>query len=220
MVQMANYVFPDYYANTAAQSASTFAMLIGMIISAALAKPLVGLFGKSEISAISSVIAAAVCIALFFIRPENVWVYVFFNLFAWLGLGVFTMVSWAIITDVIDYSEIKNGVREDGSIYALYSFARKLGQAAAAGLTGLLLSLIGYEKVDGVPLSSSVKAGMLHVENIYFVSKKSSGVFFTFSFEYTASSTPSEDIISFEKTLLTFFSSFPIIVPIISSPLL
>ena len=54
------------------------------------------------------------------------------------------MVSWALITDVIDYSELKNGVREDGSVYALYSFARKLGQAVAAGLTGFLLDFIGY----------------------------------------------------------------------------
>ena len=54
------------------------------------------------------------------------------------------MVSWALITDVIDQSEIASGVREDGSIYALYSFARKLGQAAAAGLTGWLLTMIGY----------------------------------------------------------------------------
>ncbi len=164
--QMANYVYPDYYADTAAQSASTFAMLIGMIIAAVLAKPLVGLFGKSEISAISSVIAAGVCVALYFIRPENVWVYVFFNFFAWLGLGVFTMVSWAIITDVIDYSEIKNGVREDGSIYALYSFARKLGQAAAAGLSGLLLTIIGYEKIEGIPVSDSVKEGIFNISTI------------------------------------------------------
>ena len=54
------------------------------------------------------------------------------------------MVNWALITDVIDYSELKNGVREDGSVYALYSFARKIGQAAASGLTGAFLSLIGY----------------------------------------------------------------------------
>lgn len=164
--QMANYVYPDYYANTSAQSASTFAMLIGMIIAATLAKPLVGKFGKSEISAVSSVIAALVCILLFFIRPTSVWVYVFFNFFAWLGLGVFTMVSWAIITDVIDYSEIKNGIREDGSIYALYSFARKLGQAAAAGLTGLLLTFIGYEKTEGVPLSAAVKDGIFNISTI------------------------------------------------------
>ena len=164
--QMANYVYPDYYANTSAQSASTFAMLIGMVISASLAKPLVGKFGKAEIGAASSVIAAAVCIALFFIRPQSVWMYVFFNFFAWLGLGVFTMVSWAIITDVIDYSEIKNGVREDGSIYALYSFSRKLGQAAAAGLTGFLLSFIGYEKIDGAPVSDAVKRGIFDISTI------------------------------------------------------
>ena len=54
--------------------------------------------------------------------------------------------SWALITDVIDYSELKNGIREDGSVYALYSFARKLGQAAAAGVSGFLLTLIGYSQ--------------------------------------------------------------------------
>ena len=54
------------------------------------------------------------------------------------------MVCWALITDVIDATELQNGVREDGSIYALYSFARKLGQAASSGLTGGLLTLIGY----------------------------------------------------------------------------
>ena len=164
--QMANYVYPDYYSNTTAQSISTFAMLFGMLISAALAKPLVGKFGKAEISAVSSIIAAAISLLLFFIRPESVWVYVGLNFFAWLGLGVFTMVSWAIISDVIDYSEIKNGIREDGSIYALYSFSRKLGQAAAAGLTGFLLSFIGYEKIAGVPLPDSVKEGIFNLSTI------------------------------------------------------
>ena len=61
-------------------------------------------------------------------------------------MGVFSMVSWALITDVIDDAELRNGVREDGSVYALYSFARKLGQAAAAGLSGALLTAIGYSQ--------------------------------------------------------------------------
>ena len=142
------------------------AMLVGMLISAALAKPLVGKFGKAETCAASSIIAAILSIILFFLRPESVWVYVGFNFFAWLGLGVFTMVSWAIITDVIDYSEIKNGIREDGTIYALYSFARKLGQAAAAGLSGLLLSLIGYQKVEGVPPSEKTLNGIFDISTI------------------------------------------------------
>ena len=53
-------------------------------------------------------------------------------------------IVWAMITDVIDDSEVKNGVREDGTIYSVYSFARKLGQAFSAGLIGALLSMIGY----------------------------------------------------------------------------
>ena len=57
-------------------------------------------------------------------------------------------------------------MREDGSIYALYSFARKLGQAAAAGLSGLLLSLIGYGKVEGAPLTDSVREGIFDISTL------------------------------------------------------
>ena len=141
---MANYVYPNYYGSPGAQSVSTFAMMFGMIFAAAVAKPLARKFGKAEISVVSNGLAGGISLLLFFIRPSSVWVYVGLSFISWIGLGVFAMVSWALITDVIDYSEIKNGVREDGSIYALYSFARKLGQAASAGLTGLLLTLVGY----------------------------------------------------------------------------
>ncbi|MBE6531901.1 MAG: MFS transporter [Ruminococcaceae bacterium] len=164
--QMANYVFPDYYANTGAQSASTIAMMLGMVVAAVLARPLAERFGKAEISVVSNLLAAVICLVLFFLRPSSVWVYVGVNVFSWLGLGVFAMVSWALITDVIDYSEIKNGIREDGSIYALYSFARKMGQAAAAGLTGFFLTIIGYEKLEGLPLPDSVKNGIFDISTL------------------------------------------------------
>lgn len=144
MQSMANYVFPNYYGSPEAQIVSTFMMVIGMIGAAAVAKPLANRFGKAEISVASNLVAVVVCILLFFLRPESVWIYVVIQAISWFGLGIFTMVSWALITDVIDYAELKNGIREDGSVYALYSFARKLGQAAAAGLTGFLLDFIGY----------------------------------------------------------------------------
>jgi len=143
---MSGYVFPNFYKSAAAQSASTVVMMAGMIIAAAVAKPLTRKFGKAEISVVSNLLAGAISLILYFIRPENVWVYIAFQGISWVGLGIFSMVNWALITDVIDYSELKNGVREDGSVYALYSFARKLGQAAASGLTGALLSMIGYSQ--------------------------------------------------------------------------
>ena len=144
MQNMGGYIYPDYYNNAGAQSASTLAMMGAMILSAAVARPLSSRFGKAEIAAASNLFAGLVSAVTFVLRPGSVWVFVFLQTLGWLGLGLFTMVSWALITDVIDESEIRNGVREDGSIYAIYSFARKLGQAMAAGVTGWLLTSIGY----------------------------------------------------------------------------
>lgn len=162
--QMANYVFPNYYGNAKAQSLSMVVMGGGMIVAAVIAKPLANKIGKAEMSVAANVIAGAVCIILYFLRPQNVWVYVAFQFVSWFGLGVFSMVTWALITDVIDYSEIKNGIREDGSVYALYSFARKLGQAASAGLTGALLSLIGYSQ--STAFTDKVKEGIFDISTL------------------------------------------------------
>ena len=144
MQNMGGYIFPDYYNTASAQSVSTIVMLVSMFIAAAAARPLAARFGKAEVSAVSNAFAAGVSLLTYFLRPKSVWVFVALQSLGWLGLGLFTMVSWALITDVIDDAQIKSGVREDGSIYALYSFARKLGQAAAAGTTGWLLTAIGY----------------------------------------------------------------------------
>jgi len=146
MQQMINYVFPNFYGNAGMQTVATITMSLGMAVAAVIAKPLAGRFGKAEISGVSNIIAGIGSLLLFFLRPRNVWVYIGFQTASWIGLGVFSMVSWALITDVIDYSEIKNGIREDGTVYALYSFARKLGQAASSGLSGGLLTLIGYSE--------------------------------------------------------------------------
>ena len=161
---MANYVFPIYYGNTTAQSVSMVVMLAGSLLIAAIAKPVSLRFGKAEVAVVSSFIAAAVCLLLYIVRPQNVWVYVLLQGACWMSLGVFSMISWALITDVIDYSEIKNGIREDGSVYALYSFARKLGQAGAAGLVGALLTGIGYSESVTVP--EEVREGLFNISTL------------------------------------------------------
>ncbi len=164
MQSMANYVYPNFYRNSDAQAASTVLMMAGMLIAAAVAKPLAKKFGKAEVSIASNLSATVVCVLLFILRPENVWVYVGLQTLCWLGLGIFSMVSWALITDVIDYSELRNGIREDGSVYALYSFARKLGQAASAGLSGALLTLVGYSQATA--FEDSVVNGIFDIATL------------------------------------------------------
>ena len=131
------------------------------ILAAVFAKPLANKFGKAEIGAASALVSATVNILLLVIRPANVWVYSGFQAINWVGIGMYSVVSWALITDVIDATELKNGVREDGAVYALYSWARKLGQAASAGLTGILLSMIGYSETTA--FDPAVKDGIYNV---------------------------------------------------------
>ena len=161
---MANYIYPNFYKNTTAQSVATLIGMAGMFLAAAVAKPLANRYGKAEVSVVSNLAAAAVCIILLILRPANVWVYVVFQMMIYFGMGIFTMVSWALITDVIDYSELKNGIREDGTVYALYSFARKLGQAASAGLSGWLLSLVGYTQASA--FDADVVSGIFTIANL------------------------------------------------------
>ena len=145
MSTMSGYVYPNYYGSAAAQSvAGLVGNLVILIICAPLAVKLSTKFGKKELATVACLVSAVVYVACLIVRPENPFVYVGFSAVAYLGIGFFNTVIWAMITDVIDDSEVKTGVREDGTIYSVYSFARKVGQALASGLTGILLSLIGY----------------------------------------------------------------------------
>lgn len=145
MQGMSAYVFPNVYRSTQAQSAvSLLSNVAILIICAPLASKLAAKFGKKELSTVSCIFGAACYAVCLIVHPDNVWVYVAFYVLSFIGIGFFNTVIWAMITDVIDDAEVKNGIREDGTIYAVYSFARKLGQAFSSGMVGALLSLVGY----------------------------------------------------------------------------
>ncbi len=115
-----------------------------LVICAPFASKFAAKFGKKELSIASCAFGAAVYVVCLIVKPQNPYAYVGFYTLAYIGLGFFNTVIWAMITDVIDDAEVKNGVREDGTIYSVYSFARKLGQAFSSGMIGALLSMIGY----------------------------------------------------------------------------
>ncbi len=144
---MAGYVFPNFYNSKEAQSVSSITGTIAMLaICAPLAVKLSTKFGKKELSIVSCLFGAASYLVCLVICPSSPYVYVAFYTLAYIGLGFFNTVIWAMITDVIDDAEVKNGIREDGTIYAVYSFARKVGQALSSGMTGVLLDMVGYSQ--------------------------------------------------------------------------
>lgn len=82
---------------------------------------------------------------MYVLKLQNMWLFLWLGAIGYLGLGFFNTVIWANITDVIDDQEVQTGHRDDGTVYAVYSFARKVGQALAGGIGGWALQVIGYE---------------------------------------------------------------------------
>jgi GPH family glycoside/pentoside/hexuronide:cation symporter len=145
MTGMQPYIFPVYYNNGGAQSLASFTSnLAVLVVCAPLAVKLSSKFGKKELATVSCLCAAVTWIVCLILRPENAMVFVAFYTVAMVGIGFFNTIIWAMITDVIDDAEVQNGVREDGTIYSVYSFARKMGQAISSGMIGGILTMIGY----------------------------------------------------------------------------
>lgn len=141
---MNTYLFLDYFRNAKALAWVNFISVGGMLLVAPFASKISKTFGKKEAGSISVLLAAIVYIVLYFLKIKTIPVFMIYLFIGMLGMGFFTMITWAFITDVIDYQEVVTGKREDGTVYAVYSFARKVGQALAGGLGGFALTAIGY----------------------------------------------------------------------------
>lgn len=144
---MGQYIYPDYFGSKEALSTATFLTSILTIALSFVIPVIVPKTGKKELAIFGSLVGAASLIIAYFLHTENLVVWVVLYVIAYFGIAFFNVVCWAMITDVIDDAEVRTGKRADGTIYAVYSFARKLGQAASSGLTGGLLTAIGYTQL-------------------------------------------------------------------------
>ncbi len=143
---MNNFLYPEYFRNAAGISVyTTVNTIIMLAVVAPLSVPISKRVGKKEASTVGMLLSAAVLLVLYFLRVDNIWLFMALSGVGLLGMNFFNTVIWANITDVIDDEEVKNGQREDGTVYAVYSFARKVGQALAGGVGGWALDIIGYQ---------------------------------------------------------------------------
>lgn len=141
------YLFADYFKNTKALSLFGVLMLPCMIILAAISTKLATKFGKKECSSIGMLVSGLLYMLIGVLKIQNVAVFIFMIFLAMLGMYFFQMQCFALVTDVIDDKEVTTGKRDDGTIYGIYSFSRKLGQAIAGGLSGWALAWIGYDEL-------------------------------------------------------------------------
>jgi GPH family glycoside/pentoside/hexuronide:cation symporter len=77
--------------------------------------------------------------------PHIVWLQVFASgLIAFTGAG-FWMISGSIGADVMDYDELENGRRREGSFVACGSWINKVGMAIGAAVSFFILEWVGFD---------------------------------------------------------------------------
>lgn len=160
------YLCIDYFNNVNALSTLSVISLPIYLVVGALAAKLADKFGKKEVSMIGLMIAGGIFLVAYFMHIKNAYTFIAIYAAATLGTCIFSMLSWAFITDIIDYNELKTGERNDATIYGVYSFTRKLGQAVAGAVTGYALTLIGYDSLAATQVES-VKTGIYALSTLF-----------------------------------------------------
>ncbi len=160
------YLCIDYFNNVNALSTLSIISLPIYLVVGALAAKLADKFGKKEVFMIGLMIAGGIFLVAYFMHIKNAYTFIAIYAAATLGTCIFSMLSWAFITDIIDYNELKTGERNDATIYGVYSFTRKLGQAVAGAVTGYALTLIGYDSLAATQVES-VKTGIYALSTLF-----------------------------------------------------
>ena len=158
-----NYIFKDYFGDTMGLSVMNAAGFAPALLLAPCAVPLARKFGKKELGIFASILGTVALGALFLMRTTNMWLYTIVNIVGLLGVGLFNLIIWAFVSDVLDDQEVRTGNRDDGTIYAVCSFARKVGQAIASALGGWSLGWIGYVEGSLSGQTAAVKDGIYNI---------------------------------------------------------
>ncbi len=141
-------VFQSYFKNVQISGIVQLFAMIPIVLFTPLARKMVEKYGKKELATFGSICSMVAGLGLFIAMPNNTGtdliLYVVFQLIFSLGLGIYSTVSWAMMGDAIDYNEWKTGTREEGTVYSLHSFFRKLAQGIGPSLVLIIMVALGY----------------------------------------------------------------------------
>ena len=102
--------------------------------------------GKKNAFMVSQSIALVGYASLWFLFvPGKPWMFIFSLPFHSFGIGSLFVLMMSMTADVIDLDELNYGIRREGVFGAIYWYMVKFGFAIAGGLSGLILTVVGFD---------------------------------------------------------------------------
>ncbi|MCH1960102.1 MFS transporter [Romboutsia hominis] len=160
---MGTYLYKEYYNAPQILTIATIATLPITILCVVFIPTLTKKIGKRNLILYTVLFNTVGSVGLFLVPIPNPYVFLILNTIFCIGQSVFTVIIWALVTDCLDYHEWITGERNDGSMYSIYTFSRKIGSTLASTVASYALGLIGY-----VAGASSQPVGV--AENIRYLS--------------------------------------------------
>ncbi|MCX8124210.1 MAG: glycoside-pentoside-hexuronide (GPH):cation symporter [Spirochaetes bacterium] len=133
------------------------ALIAAIIISNIITPYVLQYMSKKTLMIASSIIAAFVYAAMYFVGHNNLWIFVSMLFVSGFFTGFFIVVQTAMIADCVDYYEFKTGQRTEGVSFAGLTFISKLMGALATLAFGLVMVAIGYS--SGVTITPEIQNG-------------------------------------------------------------
>ena len=143
-----NMVFQYFFKDASKIGMAMIGSYAPMIVVMIFVGKLTAKFGKKNLIAFSTLISSIGGLALMFIPmsadSKGMILYIVTLMFLNTGNCIFQVTVWAIVADCIEVSYRKTGKAEEGSLYALYSFFRKLSQGIGQAVVSVGLGMIGF----------------------------------------------------------------------------
>jgi len=133
---------------------------IGALVTTFLVIPIVAkmskILGKKKAFMVSQAISLIGYIMFWFLFiPGKPYMFLFGLPFFSFGIGGLFTIMMSMTADVIDLDELETGKRREGSFGAIYWWMTKFGFAIAGGLTGTILTVVGFNSaLDTQPESA------------------------------------------------------------------
>ena len=166
-------LFQAYFRNAQLSGLMQIVAMLPMLLFMPFIAKIVRKYGKKESASFGCIFSIVACI-LMVVLPitgdnKGMMIYLGCQILNGFGMGVYMCVSYSMMADAIDYNEWKFGVRDEGTIYSIHSFFRKLSQGVFPSIGLMVAVWLGYVAVLGPDQSAEVALKMRYLVAVMYL---------------------------------------------------